>query len=80
MLLETFTQNFCFTKKYFDGKVPEYLNPSAEDESFENAIKELPDKVGEYISQFEFREALLEIFKVAKKEINISMMQNHGML
>ena len=60
-------RTFVFTKKYFDGKVPEYLNPSAEDESFENAIKELPDKVGEYISQFEFREALLEIFKVAKK-------------
>lgn len=60
-------RTFVFTKKYFDGKIPEYKNPSKEDMEFEIIIKNLPDHVGDYISNFEFREALLEIFKVAKK-------------
>ena len=60
-------RTFVFTKKYFDSKIPEYTNPSHEDEEFLKAIEELPDKAGEYIANFEFREALLEIFKVAKK-------------
>ena len=60
-------RTFVFTKKYFDSKIPEYVNPSAEDEEFKKAIEELPDKAGKYISDYEFREALLEIFKVAKK-------------
>ena len=60
-------RTFTFTRKYFDNKIPKYTNPSAEDEEFRKAIEELPSKAGEYISQFEFREGLLEIFKVAKK-------------
>ena len=60
-------RTFVFTKKYFDSKIPEYANPSAEDEEFLKAIEELPDKAGAYIADYEFREALLEIFKVAKK-------------
>lgn len=60
-------RTFTFTHKFFDGKIPEYKNPSDEDIEFEKAIKELPSTAGEYISQFEFREGLLEIFKVAKK-------------
>ena len=60
-------RTFVFTKKYFDSKIPEYTNPSAEDEEFLKAIEELPDKAGELIANYEFREALLEIFKVAKK-------------
>jgi methionyl-tRNA synthetase len=60
-------RTFVFTKKYFDSKIPEYVNPSDEDEEFRKAIECLPDKAGEYIANYEFREALLEIFKVAKK-------------
>ena len=60
-------RTFVFTKKQFDSKVPEYANPTAEDEDFKSAIDALPDKAGEYIANYEFREALLEIFKVAKK-------------
>ena len=60
-------RTFVFTKKQFDSKVPEYANPTAEDEDFKSAIDALPDKAGEYIVNYEFREALLEIFKVAKK-------------
>ena len=60
-------RTFVFTKKQCDSKVPEYANPTAEDEDFKSAIDALPDKAGEYIANYEFREALLEIFKVAKK-------------
>ncbi len=60
-------RTFVFTKKQFDSKIPEYTNPSQEDEEFRLAIEQLPDKAGEYIANYEFREALLEVFKVAKK-------------
>ena len=60
-------RTFTFTSKFFDNKIPEYANPSNEDEEFRKAIEELPQNAGEYISNFEFREGLLEIFKVAKK-------------
>ena len=60
-------RTFVFTKKYFDSKIPEYANPSCEDEEFLKAIEELPDRAGELIANYEFREALLEIFMVAKK-------------
>lgn len=60
-------RTFVFTKKQFDSKIPEYTNPTQEDEQFRLAIEAFPDKAGEYIANYEFREALLEIFKVAKK-------------
>ena len=60
-------RTFVFTKKQFDSKIPEYTNPTDEDEEFRLAIEALPDNAGEYIANYEFREALLEIFKVAKK-------------
>ena len=41
-------------------------NPSAEDNKFKEIIEKLPDTVGEYISDFEFRDGLLEIYRVAK--------------
>ena len=59
-------RTFTFTRKFFDSKVPVYENPSDDDLKFESQIKALPDTVGEHISNYEFREALLEIFKVAK--------------
>ena len=60
-------RTFVFTKKSFDNRIPEYKNPTEEDEAFRMAIEELPNKAGEYIANYEFRDALLEIFKVAKK-------------
>ena len=60
-------RTFNFTKKFFDGKVPEYKNPSEADLEFEQQIKELPDKVGELISEMKFREGLVEIILTAKK-------------
>ena len=61
-----FHRTFTFTKKFFDGKVPEYKNPSTDELEFEKAIKELPDKVGDLISDMKFREGLVEIIKTAK--------------
>lgn len=60
-------RTFTFTRKFFDNKIPEYANPSQEDEEFRKAIERLPETAGEFIANFEFREGLLEIFKVAKK-------------
>ena len=60
-------RTFTFTKKFFDGKVPEYKNPSDADLEFEQAIKELPDKVGDLIADMKFREGLVEIILTAKK-------------
>ena len=60
-------RTFTFTKKFFDGKVPEYKNPSEVDLEFEQAIKELPDKVGDLIADMKFREGLVEIILTAKK-------------
>ncbi|MBO7518588.1 MAG: methionine--tRNA ligase subunit beta, partial [Methanobrevibacter sp.] len=60
-------RTFTFTKKFFDGKVPEYKNPSEADLEFEQAIRELPDKVGDLIADMKFREGLVEIILTAKK-------------
>lgn len=59
-------RTFTFTHKFFDGKIPEYKGPSDEDMEFEKLIRELPDKVGEFITDYEFRDGLLEIFRVCK--------------
>lgn len=59
-------RTFTFTHKFFDGKIPEYKNPSEDDLAFEKAIKELPDKAGALIADMKFREGLVEIIKTAK--------------
>ncbi len=59
-------RTFTFTHKFFDGKIPEYKNPSEYDLAFEKAIKELPDKAGTLIADMKFREGLVEIIKTAK--------------
>ncbi|MCQ2737606.1 MAG: methionine--tRNA ligase [archaeon] len=59
-------RTFTFTHKFFDGKIPEYKDPSDDDIEFEKAIKELPDKVGALIADMKFREGLVEIIKTAK--------------
>ncbi|MDL2270625.1 methionine--tRNA ligase [Methanobrevibacter sp. OttesenSCG-928-I08] len=59
-------RTFTFTHKYFDGNLPDYLNPDDEDTEFELLMKEVPDTVGNLISDLKFREGLIEIFKIAK--------------
>lgn len=62
-----FHRTFTFTHKFFNGKVPAYVNPSYDDLDFENEIKEIPNIVGNLINDYKFREGLIEIFKIAKK-------------
>ena len=59
-------RTFTFTKKFFDGKIPEPGEYSTEDREFEEKIRALPDKVAEYIENFEFRDGLQEIMTVTK--------------
>ena len=59
-------RTFTFTKKFFDAKIPEPGDYSAEDKEFETKIKELPDTVANYIETFQFREGLQEIMTVTK--------------
>lgn len=59
-------RTFTFTKRFFDGRIPE---PGAFDEfdkDFEKRIKQLPDVVSNDIEHFKFREGLIKIIKLAK--------------
>jgi methionyl-tRNA synthetase len=60
-------RTFTFTKKFFNSSVPEYKNFNADDMEFKESIQNIPDKVGELISNFKFREGLVEIIKIAKE-------------
>ncbi|MCL2688192.1 MAG: methionine--tRNA ligase [Methanobrevibacter sp.] len=60
-------RTFTFTKKFFNNQIPEYENPNDDDRAFEVAIEEIPNTVGKLIEEFKFREALVEIIKIAKK-------------
>jgi len=60
-------RTFIFTKKSFNNEVPEYKNFNDEDIAFQQKIQNIPDKVGELISNYKFREGLVEIIKIAKE-------------
>ncbi|MEM4196069.1 MAG: methionine--tRNA ligase, partial [Methanothermobacter sp.] len=60
-------RTFSFTGRFFDGRVPEPSELTAEDEEFLNSIKRAPDTVGELLENFQFRDALMAVIKLAKK-------------
>ena len=60
-------RTFTFTKKFFNSYVPEYNNLNSDDEKFKAQIQHMPDKVGDLISKYKFREGLVEIIKIAKE-------------
>ncbi|MDR2967108.1 MAG: methionine--tRNA ligase [Methanobacteriaceae archaeon] len=60
-------RTFTFTKKFFNSEVPEYKNLNNNDIEFKEKIQNIPDKVGELISEFKFREGLVEIIKISKE-------------
>jgi len=60
-------RTFTFTKKFFDGTIPEYKNLNSDDIKFKDLIQNIPDDVGKLISNFKFREGLVEIIKIAKE-------------
>ena len=59
-------RTFTFTHKFFDGKIPEPGEYSEEDKEFEEKIRALPDTVGKYIEEFQFRDGLTEIMTITK--------------
>ncbi|MGB9838433.1 methionine--tRNA ligase [Methanothermobacter sp.] len=60
-------RTFSFTGRFFDGRVPEPSEFTAEDEEFLNSIRSAPDTVGELLENFQFRDALMSVIKLAKK-------------
>ncbi|NYB52566.1 MAG: methionine--tRNA ligase [Methanobacteriaceae archaeon] len=59
-------RTFSFTHRFFGGKIPEPGNLNESDLEVQNEINSTPGRVGEYIENFNFREGLKEIIKLAK--------------
>ena len=60
-------RTFSFTGRFFDGRVPDPSELTAEDEEFLNSIRKAPDTVGELLENFQFRDAMMSVIKLAKK-------------
>ncbi|HHY01036.1 MAG TPA: methionine--tRNA ligase [Methanothermobacter sp.] len=59
-------RTFTFTHRFFNGKIPQPGSLNEYDQKVEKQIKETPEKVGQHIENFNFREGLKEIVKLAK--------------
>ena len=59
-------RTFTFTHRFFNGKIPQPGSLNKYDQEVEKQIKETPDRVGEHIENFNFREGLKEIIKLSK--------------
>jgi len=59
-------RTFTFTHRFFSGKIPQPGSLNEYDQKVEKQIKETPEKVGQHIENFNFREGLKEIVKLAK--------------
>ena len=59
-------RTFSFTHRFFQGEIPEPGSFNDYDQKVENEIMATPGRVGEYIENFDFREGLKEIIKLAK--------------
>ena len=54
------------TNKYWDGEVPKRNLTTKEDDIILNKIAELPNKIGESIENFKFREGLYQLIDLAR--------------
>lgn len=59
-------RTFTFTHRFFNGKIPQPGSLNDYDLEVQNEIKATPGKVGEHIENFDFREGLKDIIKLAK--------------
>ncbi|WP_414468941.1 methionine--tRNA ligase [Methanobacterium sp. ACI-7] len=59
-------RTFSFTKRFFDGKIPEPIQFDEYDEEFKERIEAIPGVVSELIENFKFREGLIELIRLAK--------------
>jgi len=59
-------RTLVLTKKYFDGKIPEPGELNAIDDACIKIIGDAPKKIGDFIEQYRFRDALNELMNVAR--------------
>jgi methionyl-tRNA synthetase len=59
-------RTFTFTHRFFNGKIPQPGPLNEYDQEVEKQIKETPERVGQHIENFDFREGLKEIVRLAK--------------
>jgi methionyl-tRNA synthetase len=59
-------RTLSFTSKYFDGVIPELVNPSEEDLRVLTEISSVRDQVGTLYDSFHFREALAQTMNLAR--------------
>lgn len=59
-------RTFSFTHRFFNGEIPQPGTMNEYDLEVQNEIKVTPVRVGEHIENFNFREGLKEIIKLAK--------------
>jgi methionyl-tRNA synthetase len=57
---------FVLTQKYFDGKVPARGNAGAHEAALEAEVQSYPEKIGNHIRNFHFRDALNELINLAR--------------
>lgn len=59
-------RTFTFTHRFFNGKIPQPGSLNEYDLEVEKQIKDTPERVGQHIENFDFREGLKEIVRLAK--------------
>jgi len=59
-------RTFSFTHRFFQGEIPEPGKFNEYDQQVQKEIAETPGRVGVHIENFDFREGLKEIIKLAK--------------
>lgn len=59
-------RSLTFALRYFDGQLPALVDPSAADREILESLGEYPQKVGEHIANYRFREALSTAMNLAR--------------
>jgi len=59
-------RTLVLTHKYFEGKVPEITMLTESDKQTLNELSHFPEKIGQYIYQYRFRDALSEMMNMAR--------------
>lgn len=59
-------RTLVLTHKYYDGKVPEIIDPSDADLKTLESIREFPGVIGDNIEKYRFREALSQMMNLAR--------------
>jgi methionyl-tRNA synthetase len=60
-------RTLTFAERYFEGKVPNLSDPSADDLELLNRLSDIPERVGDLLTSYKMREALAEIMGLARE-------------